>query len=930
MLKRIASLFLLFTMLVSCSQGIPQETSSSTDVTSDSETTFTPTTEEDGDDKEVFTEYFEGNALYTEKWRPYYHFTTKMGWINDPNGLVYHNGTYHIYYQHNPNSNLNGNIHWGHATSNDLVHFEEHKPALYPDSTGTMFSGTAYSDKENRSGLFDGVEGGGIIAAYSTSTQKIGIAYSVDGQNYKKLGIVINNTTIKHFRDPKLFWDDISGKWTMVIAGGTVRFYQSDDLKNWKCVSVNNDINTECPDFFPAKVEGTDTVKWVLTCAGRHFYVGRWDGTRFTPETGKITLNYGPDAYAGIIISNEPSGKILMISWMNNWSYSYPPDGQWCGANTLVSEMKLTKSGSSYLMIQKPIDGYSALEGDVLVAKKDVSLMGDNVIEGVGSAAYKAHFAVDVNASDDFVIEFCKGDGESVRLSFDVKGSEFTFDRSASLTAIDAFKNSYGKYSIPINKKHLSDGVLEFDVYIDTANFELYACGGAYLFAARIQPLTSSVGMAVNSAGTVKLNELTVTELDNIHDLGEDKVYAVHANSSEIVTALDDADGEFVYACAFDGTDNYSVELSDTSIAEIKKKENGFFVYPKAAGETEIKVTSGNRYIVIPLKVYEKSVFSSDVGEFSLTKAELEYRPDGLLLSPAGGDGFALGDVYQKDVDFSADITFEKNSVAGALVFRAKDVNNFYCFTADYSAKTAKIWMKTGGTSSTLTTSRYDFAAGKTYELRVKTEGHRIYAFINGERVISIINTTHSDGLIGLNAYKAPVLFNNVKVAENLQINVASDIPAYKPISGMVGKSDQGFFISLANGDGFAVADLVADDFEYSADVKITKGTAAAALVFRYSQNNFYCATVDASAQVVKLWKRVNGQTTVLRTVHAAIELDRFYDLSVKAEGRTIEIYLDGKLMIKTSDTSHSKGALGINVFKGGAFFNNIEYSEKN
>lgn len=922
--KRVLLLLLSALMLASCASDVPPA-----DTSAPATDPAQPVTTEREEDEEVITEYFEGNALYTEKWRPYYHFTTKNSWINDPNGLVYHNGTYHIYYQNNPNSNLNGNMHWGHATSTDLVHFEEHKPALYPDSTGTMFSGAAYSDKENRSGLFNGVEGGGIIAAYSTSTQKIGIAYSADGYTYKKIGIVIDNPGVQHFRDPKIFWDEISGKWTVIIAGGTVRFYQSEDLRNWKCVSVNQDINTECPDFFPIKVEGTNETKWVLTCAGRHFYVGRWNGTRFVPETGKITLNYGPDAYAGLIISNEPSGRILMISWMNNWSYSYPPDGLWSGANTLVSEMKLTKSGSSYLMIQQPIDEYSVLEKGVLYSQKELAVSGSKQIDGVNNAAYKAHFSVDLNASDDFTVEFCKGDGESVKLTYSIAKSEFVFDRSSAHTAIEAFKGAYGTYSIPINKQYISDGILDFDVFIDTANFEMYACDGAYLFAARIQPLTSSVGMAVSSSGTVKFNELTVTELDNIHGLDIKKVNAVHVSKTDIVTSVDASEGIFVYACAFDGTDDYSVEVADTGIATVTKDKNGFYVNPKAAGVTEIKVTSGDRYIVIPVTVHPKNAIVCDIENFSLTKATLERRPDGLLLSSAGGDAFALGDVYQKDVDFSADVTPVKESRAAALMFRAKDTSNFYCFTADYAAKTAKIWMKNGGVSSTLKGVSYPFESGKTYNLRVKCVGNKIEAYVNGERVISIINATHTEGLLGLNTYIAPVLFNNVRVNGESKINVTSQIPSYAPITGIVGKSEQGFYLSYASGDGFAMSDVKVSDFEYSADVRITKGTPAAALVFRYSQNNFYTATVDAGSKIVKLWKRVDGKTTVLRTVSAPLEYDKDYKLTVKAEGKIIEIYLDGKLMIKAADASHSEGKLGINVFKGGAFFNNIEYSEK-
>ena len=480
-----------------------------------------------------------------------------------------------------------------------------------------------------------------------------------------------------------------------------------------------------------------------------------------------------------------------------------------------------------------------------------------------------------------------------------------------------------------MDKRYVSEGVLEFDVYIDTSSFEMYACDGAYLFTARIQPLTSSNGISISSSGSVRFRELTLIELKNIRGIDVENAKAVHLNRTEIVTTADCVEGEFVYASAYDGTDDYSVEIADASIARITKEKNGFYVYPLTEGNSEIKVTSGDRFIIIPLTVYSKSLLSTDIDAYSVTKATLEYRPDGILLSPAGGDGFALGDVYQKDLDFSADVTPYNDSKAAALMFRAKDTNNFYCFTADYGAKVAKIWMKNAGTSTTLTSVKYEFEEGKTYNLRVKCTDKRIDAFINGERVITVLNSVHSEGLLGLNAYNAPYIFNNVKVVSDASINVVSQISSYKSIVGTVGKSENGFYLSYGSGDGFAVSDVDLSDFEYSSDVKITNNTPAAALVFRYSEGNFYCATVDAGANVVKLWKRVNGATTVLRTVSVTIDCEKVYNVSVKADGKIIEIYLDGKLLIKAADASHSDGRLGFNVFKGGAFFNNIKYSAK-
>lgn len=307
-----------------------------------------------------------GNPLYSEMWRPNYHFTSADSWINDPNGLTYFRGEYHIYFQLGPGRTSPGNIHWGHATSDDLIHFTEHEPVLAPDESGDMWSGTTCVDAENRSGLFEGVEGGGLIAAYSTSSQKIGLAYSADGYTFQKIGIVIDNTTYEAFRDPKIFFDDISGRWTLLVAGGQVRFYQSEDLRNWTLVSENI-IDTECPDFFPLKVEGSETVMWVLTCAGRHAYVGEWDGTAFTVKSKQIPLNYGPDSYAGITFSADREDRRLMLSWLNQWSYARIVDGTWAGANTLVHALTLVEKDGKYRIRQTPVKEYETLCRDVVV-----------------------------------------------------------------------------------------------------------------------------------------------------------------------------------------------------------------------------------------------------------------------------------------------------------------------------------------------------------------------------------------------------------------------------------------------------------------------------------------------------------------------------------------------------------------------------------
>lgn len=314
-----------------------------------------------------------GYSKFKEPFRSQYHFTPERGWMNDPNGLVYNNGVYHLFYQYYPHATVWGPMHWGHATSTDLIRWE-HKPvALYPDENGLIFSGSAVVDKYNTSGF--GSNGQvPMVAVYTyhfmqgekigrDDFQTQGIAFSLDnGETWTKYAgnPVIGNKGTRDLRDPKVFWHEATKSWIMaLVAGNHVKFYRSQNLKDWGNISdfgIDQGAHGgvwECPDLFPLKVEGSDKEKWVLIISignggpnggsGTQYFVGDFDGTTFTSDQKEYKwLDWGTDNYAGVTYNQVPNGDRIFIGWMSNWQYALTtPTSNWRSAMTLPRKLTL-------------------------------------------------------------------------------------------------------------------------------------------------------------------------------------------------------------------------------------------------------------------------------------------------------------------------------------------------------------------------------------------------------------------------------------------------------------------------------------------------------------------------------------------------------------------------------------------------------------
>lgn len=306
-----------------------------------------------------------------EQFRPTYHHTPAYGWMNDPNGMFYKNGEWHLFYQYNPYGSQWENMHWRHSISKDLVNWEDRGIAIVPDGLGTIFSGSCVVDNDNTAGF-----GKGAVIAFYTSAgenQTQSMAYSTDNGNTftKYAGNPVITSNVPDFRDPKVFWHKETNRWIMILAAGQeMSIYSSADLKEWKHESNfgheygNHGGVWECPDLMKLPVRGTNENKWVLVCninpggpfggSATQYFVGQFDGHKFTCESApEVTkwMDYGKDHYAAVTFDNAPDNRRVIMGWMSNWQYANQvPTMQFRSANTIARDLDLfTDEGETYI-----------------------------------------------------------------------------------------------------------------------------------------------------------------------------------------------------------------------------------------------------------------------------------------------------------------------------------------------------------------------------------------------------------------------------------------------------------------------------------------------------------------------------------------------------------------------------------------------------
>ena len=476
-----------------------------------------------------------------EKFRPQIHFTPDKNWVNDPNGMVYYKGKYHLFFQHSPNSTVWSDISWGHATSNDLVHWERKPIAIYPDSLGLIFSGSAVVDKNNSSGL--GKNGIIPLVAMYTShdmlKEKAGvidvenqsIAYSLDeGETWIKYNAnpVLKNPGVRDFRDPKVFWHEQSKNWVASIAAqDQISFYASSDLKNWKKLSDfgktigSHDGVWECPDLFPIQYEGKTV--WVLIVninpggpnggSASQYFVGNFDGKEFKCDYKQTKwIDYGPDEYAGVTWSNTGKRKIF-IGWMSNWQYAnIVPTEKFRNAFTIPRELGLKKINDEYYVTSTPVPELKKMEKQSIVINNLTINGSSDLTDKIGNMEVPSKFNLVLSNKNDFSIELVNTLNEKVVVGYSKDKNQFFLDRrNAGKT--DFHKNFASIHYAP---RLSSSDEISLSIYLDLASIEVFADKGLSVLTSVLFPNEKFSKINIITSEKLVLKNFTYTPLNSI------------------------------------------------------------------------------------------------------------------------------------------------------------------------------------------------------------------------------------------------------------------------------------------------------------------------------------------------------------------------------------------------------------------------------
>lgn len=498
-----------------------------------------------------------GEGYYQEPYRSLYHYSTKEGWANDPNGLVKLGDTYHMYYQFYPEGTDWGAMHWEHAVSTDLIHWEEKGIVLYPNEYGTMFSGCAVADTDNVSGLFD--SNGGIIA-YITANgngQRIIAAYSQDGDNWTYYRGTDENgepngddvlidwfddeLLNQAFRDPKVFkYEDT---YFMVIAGGKLRIYSSENLLDWKLESTYGDkpnnssgltVETECPDLYRLPIEGEDGWKWVLSYGGRRYQVGdftqtdgRWEFIADPEYAEPAVMNFGNDSYAAMTYYIDPSfnedtqERVISYNWMNSWDYctavdDFSGNDRFNGTFNLNLEMSLTRDKDGKLVLkQTPIAEYGeyVFPAENIAVSTSASIADGEtaMIEGFSGDSYLMDVVMTPESGTTRAGALVRvGEENSLSVSYDFAADTLTMNRSGKNSPF-----SSNSFSQTVSEKQ-DDGSIVLHIYVDKCSVEVFSENYTAAGAMMVFPEESDTGAALFAEGGSCQFDVTITQANSI------------------------------------------------------------------------------------------------------------------------------------------------------------------------------------------------------------------------------------------------------------------------------------------------------------------------------------------------------------------------------------------------------------------------------
>lgn len=471
-----------------------------------------------------------------EKYRPVYHHTPAYGWMNDPNGMFYKDGVWHLYFQHNPYGSTWGNMTWGHSTSTDLVHWQYEGDPVMADALGAVFSGSSVVDKDNTAGF-----GAGTVVSFYTSAkpspwgdvQMQSMAYSTDGgKTFTKYdGNPVITSTARDFRDPKVFWYAPGKHWVMMLAvGQEMQIWSSADLKDWKYESSFGQKQGahggvwECPDLVELPVEGTKEKRWVLICninpggpfggSATQYFVGTFDGKKFTNQFPTKTkwMDYGKDHYATVTFSNAPDGRCVALGWMSNWQYAaIVPTKQYRSANTIARDLSLYRQDGDLLLKSAPskeIEKARSTKKSVPQFNVSDSYEIASLLDG-NDGAYEIEMEIKNNGAEKIAFTLQNAKGENVMMYYDTATRQFVMDRSNS--GETSFSPDFPAMTVA-PAADVDD--IRLRLFVDRSSIEAFGDGGKFVMTNIVFPAEPYNKMKFESVrGSFTVKKMNVYKL---------------------------------------------------------------------------------------------------------------------------------------------------------------------------------------------------------------------------------------------------------------------------------------------------------------------------------------------------------------------------------------------------------------------------------